>query len=100
MIKLLIAVAFLMLTSCIDVDDFGTYWDKTTIDPALAGDWLRVPVSEHDAEKDFPAGQVWHFILKDGAYEIQTHLDGKQDDDPAYPVKTLALGPYLFLAFG
>jgi ABC-type transport system substrate-binding protein len=98
--KLLLTIVVLMLTSCIDVDDFGTTWDKTILDPALAGDWLRVPSSEHDAESNFPAGQVWHFTLKDGAYQVQTHLDGKEDDEPAYPVKTLALGRYLFLALG
>jgi hypothetical protein len=98
--KLLLTIAVLMLTSCIDVDDFGAYWDKATIDPAVAGDWLRVPVSANDAANDFPTGQTWHFTLKGGAYQVQTHLDGKEDDQPAYPVKTLMIGHYRFLALG
>ncbi len=98
--KLLLTLAVLMLTSCIDVDDFGAYWDKTTVDPAMASDWLRVPISPNDAANDFPAGQTWHFTLKDGAYQIQTHLDGKEDDEPLYPVKTLTIGHYQFLALG
>src|SRR5262249_24363184 len=37
---------------------------------------------------------------KKGAYSVQTHVDGAQDEDPAYPVKTLVLGPYHFIALG
>ena len=29
--------------SCNSVEDFGSYWDKGTIDPALAGIWSRAP---------------------------------------------------------
>ena len=31
----------LALTSCVFVNDFGTYWDKGFVDPALEGSWIR-----------------------------------------------------------
>ncbi len=33
-------LACLALISCIEVRDFGVYWDKGTVDPLLAGGWL------------------------------------------------------------
>ena len=33
----LCVAATLAMVSCIPVDDFGTYWDKGVVDPALEG---------------------------------------------------------------
>ena len=40
-----------LLASCISVDDFGAYWDKGFVDPALTGTWQKAdsPVAEPDA---------------------------------------------------
>ncbi len=38
----LCAAAALAAVSCIPVDDFGTYWDKGVVDPALEGSWKRL----------------------------------------------------------
>jgi len=40
----LLAVA-LSHTACINVEDFGVYWDKAGTDRALAGTWRQVPAS-------------------------------------------------------
>jgi len=34
--------ATLAMVSCIPVDDFGTYWDKGIVDPALEGTWKNI----------------------------------------------------------
>jgi hypothetical protein len=35
-------IAFLLLSSCTEVEDFGAYWGKGVVDPALAGTWKSV----------------------------------------------------------
>jgi hypothetical protein len=95
--KLLVFCAVALLAACINVDDFGDYWDKTTVDPALAGRWQ----TKSETDQNEAADQHWVFALRDNAYEVQTSIRGQTDDDgPIYPVKTLTVGPYLFLANG
>jgi hypothetical protein len=87
----------LLLTACIDVDDYGDYWDKATIDPALEGRWAKV--SEEDDSK--LTNQEYLFTVKNNAYSVQSFKSGKPtEDDPIYPVKTLELGRYKFAASG
>jgi hypothetical protein len=40
--------AMLVTVSCIRVDDFGKYWDRGVVDPALEGTWknIRLPASD------------------------------------------------------
>jgi hypothetical protein len=40
----LCVAATLAMVSCIPVDDFGTYWDKGVVDPALEGTWKNIGV--------------------------------------------------------
>lgn len=94
--KLLVLGCLLLLTACIDVDDYGEYWDKTTIDPSLTGRWAKV--SEDDESK--LTGEEWTFTPKNGAYSVQDYKNGKSDEDPLYPVKTLEIGKYKFVATG
>ena len=35
-------VDFLILAACTEVVDFGVYWDRGTLDPALAGRWKKI----------------------------------------------------------
>jgi len=95
--KGLVFCCILLLASCIDVDDYGDYWGKTIVDPALAGHWAKM--SEDEDGKT--TGQEYTFIVKNGAYEVQSYKDGQADSDgPMYPVKTLNVGRYRFLASG
>jgi hypothetical protein len=95
--RLVVACIALLLVSCIQVDDFGDYWDKATVDPSLVGRWNRVS----DANEAKTTGDSWTFTVKNGAYEVQTYVKGKPDDDgPIAPVKSLTVGPYMFLAKG
>jgi len=92
----ILGLAVFLLAACIDVDDFGEAWSKTTVDPALAGRWVAL---DENGEK--PTSQEYAFTLKDGAYSIDSYVKGQRDESgPLYPVKTLEIGKYKFLANG
>ncbi|MDX2028845.1 MAG: hypothetical protein SFW62_09460 [Alphaproteobacteria bacterium] len=94
--KLLTFSLILLLAACIDVDDFGAYWAKASLDPALRGDWLTVK-----NEKGDDAPQKWRFIEKQGAYKAQPYsMDGQKENGEEYPVKTFTVGPYKFFMRG
>jgi hypothetical protein len=40
--RLWLSLIAIPLTSCIPVEDFGTYWDKAVPDTRLEGNWKRV----------------------------------------------------------
>jgi len=91
----LLGILAVMLASCIDVEDFAATWSKTFLDPDLAGHWRKISQVPEDARHQ------WFFNERHGAYEVQLFTDNRADDDgPMYPVKSLAVGPYLFLANG
>ena len=90
-------LAILLLASCIDVDDFGTYWAKTSLDPAAKGNWTKIPVAGEDPSE---ANVKCSVTEKDKAYESRCDDNGKADSEPDYPVKTLDVSPYHFFAVG
>lgn len=98
----LLFMVLLPLTSCIPVEDFGAYWDRAEIDTRLAGKWTRVTASPgQDREHGYPIGDVISFVIKDRVYEVTVRdKRGTIRDKPAYPVKTLSVGNYRFLAYG
>jgi hypothetical protein len=96
--KLFAACLLLLLTSCLEVENYGDYWDKGSIDPSLSGKWLKIS----ETDEVTPTGQSFIFTPKDGSYQVQTFSHGKpaDDDGPIYPVRTITVGPYKFLAKG
>jgi hypothetical protein len=54
----LCAAASLAMVSCIPVDDFGTYWDKGVVDPALEGTWKNIGVPGSSAEEGLGAREL------------------------------------------
>lgn len=97
--KLLSLLCLTLLAACIDVEDFGAYWDKTTLDPALAGHWKKPALVKEDAQHKGQADEL-RFTEKNGAYEVAAWHKGEKTDDPLYPVKSLDAGPYHFIASG
>jgi hypothetical protein len=49
----LCVAATLAMVSCIPVDDFGTYWDKGVVDPALEGTWKNIGLPGSSPEEKF-----------------------------------------------
>lgn len=71
----------LLLASCMDVDTFGEYWDKGTIDPYIIGKW--------DLARD--RNKVSIVVSSDNAmYHITYNSQEK------YIAKTLKVGHYTF----
>lgn len=93
--RFLLFLTLLFLVSCMDVDDFGTYWAKTEMDERLTGGWQEVKI-----EKPLSGNASLVFAMKDGSYEVTGYENGKTKEKPYYPVRTLKAGPYLFLAVG
>jgi hypothetical protein len=87
--KKIVLLGVLLLASCIDVGDFGAYWDKGSIDPNLTGEWVAVP----DAQR---AGDNVEFRITDdnGVYKIVENDNGKEN---TYQARTLEVGSYSFL---
>ncbi len=75
-IQFFLFLAVFCLIGCINVNDFGKYWGKGVIDPALEGYWL----SEH--------GECSQYVKKGDHYEIVQ--DGSI-------VKTLSMDSATFL---
>jgi hypothetical protein len=98
----LFLLAVMLQTACIDVEDFGAYWDKAGTDRALAGTWRQVSTSpEQTRAHGYGIGNTIYLSVKADAYEMVVHdADGKRPDAPFYPVKTLDVGRYHFLLNG
>jgi hypothetical protein len=95
-----VVAALLCLAACINVDGFGPYWNRASIDRRLVGDWKLVAATpEQTLSGDYGIGDVMRIAIKGDAYAL-TPLDeaGQRRDDPLYPAKTLVVGPYHFLA--
>ena len=105
--NLFLFLAVLLLSSCIPVDDFGTYWKKGTVDPALLGTWVAITSPARDADDRKEARTVrvadkkegMQVINKGGTYQIDS-LDEQERRKKNYiPVSARALvaGRYTFL---
>jgi hypothetical protein len=101
MIKLLLAVATLSLVSCIPVEDFGTYWDKTELDKRLAGEWKWVAATpDQTLDESLPLlGERTRIAEKGGLYEVTPYSSALQlGNVPLFVTRTLSVGRYQFLA--
>jgi hypothetical protein len=101
-LRLFLLAVMLSQTACINVEDFGAYWDKAGTDRALAGTWRQVPASpEQTRAQGYGIGNTIHLTVKADAYEMVVRDgEGKRPDAPFYPVKTLDIGRYHFLFTG
>lgn len=73
--KLLCAMICLVLTSCIDVDDFGGFWEKGVLDPALEGVWA---VNDPNGMPD-PNGEKLTITKNGNVYNILMPQKGGAD---------------------
>ena len=100
-LRLFLLAAVLFQAACINVEDFGAYWDKAGTDRALAGTWRQVPASpEQTRAHGYGIGNTIHLSVKADAYEMVVRDNGGKRPDARYPVKTLDVGRYHFLLTG
>ena len=89
--NILVCLALLCLTACIPVDDFGSYWDKGTVDSALVGTWKNAEPKRGEV------GLARLTIHKD-TYRIMSLAKKDRKDKPLF-AKTLTAGRYTFFMF-
>jgi len=102
--NLLLCLSVVLLASCIPVEDYGPYWKKGVVDPALLGVWQKVPVPDADDRRESrsiksPANDGVRVTAGKGSYRIDT-LDEKERQEKDYRpliARTLKDGPYTFL---
>ena len=103
--NLLFCLAVLFLSSCIPVHNFGTYWKKGTVDPALLGTWIPIASPSHDDDRKeartvYIAGKKRVRVVNvRGTYQIESlnQEDRQQKNYAPITARTLSAGPYTFL---
>jgi len=101
-------VAFLILSSCTPVEDFGAYWDKGVLDPALEGRWQKIGIPGEPIDS-IPGADQLLFVKNGLSYSwqginpIDTTLSAdqaeqrKKDNDAPLDVRTLKIGNSVFI---
>jgi hypothetical protein len=82
--------ATLVMASCIRVDDFGKYWDKGVVDPALEGTWKNIRLPRSDIKPD-----ALRFTRTGFSYSMYAVYS--EGDVPARSARTLRVGKRRFL---
>jgi hypothetical protein len=101
-------LAVVVLASCTEVEDFGAYWAKGFIDPALEGSWKKQGLPGQDPH-DIPGPDLWRFTRDGSVYSVNainpidpTAEPGvlaqqKADNEGALNARTLRIGKHMFL---
>ena len=105
--RVLPVVALLFLSSCIEVKDFGAYWDKGFLDPALAGSWKMIGIPGQ-ALDDTPGADMLRFTKEGAFYSLQyinpvdrtlaadVVAQREKDNEASWAVRTLKIGSHLY----
>jgi hypothetical protein len=100
--------AVVIQTACLGVDNFGAYWDKGFVDPALEGSWKKAgrigqPIN------DTPGPDMWRFTKNGTSYSLQAInpidpssspdeiAQAQADNDTRIPSRSLRVGESLLL---
>jgi hypothetical protein len=92
----------LSLTTCIPVEDFGAFWDRTDLDQRLKGKWKQIAASpDQTREHGYGIGNISELVERDGAFEL-LHISTSSagEDGPTWPVKTLTTGRHQWIVLG
>jgi hypothetical protein len=87
----LCVAATLAMVSCIPVDDFGTYWDKGVVDPALEGTWKIISLL--GSSPDSPEARELRFTRTGSFYSMNVvGIDPPTDPEVWGNARTLRVG--------
>jgi len=104
----LFIVAVLCLASCTGVEDFGQYWGKGFIDPALEGSWKKLGLPGQD-RNSIEGPDLLRFTRNGTSYALQAinPIDQtakpeviqrqRADNEERSSARTLRIGKSLFL---
>jgi len=73
-------VSVLLLCSCTSVENFGAYWDKGFIDPALEGSWKKIGIPGEKLSDTPGAYQL--LFTTDGTSHAMQAINPVTDDLP------------------
>lgn len=85
-----VVVAALLAPACIDVGDYGPFWDAQALDAELAGRWVSVRTRAGDP------GEM-EFIRRDTAYAVLTRDGVEPAKEAEEQVRTVRVGASRFL---
>jgi len=98
-----------MLVACTEVADFGAYWDRGTLDPALAGRWKKIGRPGEPIDS-IPGSDLVVFTRTGPSYSLQlinpvddpaldpdARAQQVKDNDARFDARTLRLGGRNFL---
>lgn len=101
-------LALVCVSSCIEVTDFGAYWAKGALDPALAGTWKKL--AGPGQTLDNTPGVDMLVFAKDGPvyalhqinpirpeFSADVAAQQRKDNDDEWSVKTLKIGSHPFV---
>ena len=101
--------ATLAMVACIPVDDFGTYWDKGVVDPALEVTWKSIDLPGRPPEERIGPKEL-RFIRTGSSYSMvgiepsiapevieRLKASDAQASNPQLSVRTLRVGTRRFL---
>ena len=95
--KLPLMLLLLSLTSCIPVEDFGSYWEEAGKDPKLSGTWKVVAGPNIGLSRRFvDAGDYYGHSALNAEGKLIT---APEEQEAVLVVKTMAIGRYTFLVF-
>jgi hypothetical protein len=85
----LCVAATLAMVSCIPVDDFGTYWGKGVVDPALEGTWKITSLQWSSS----PEARELRFTRTGSFYSMNVvGIDSPTDPEVSGNARTLRVG--------
>lgn len=92
--KKLISLLFcLVLTSCIDVDNFGLLWDEGAVDPRLEGTWLTM---DANGKPNFNSDR-WKLTRQVDGYTVEMQRKKEEADSEVQKLRTLSWRNFTYL---
>ena len=100
--------AVLMLSSCIEVEDFAAYWEKGIVDPALAGTWQKLGLPGEEMN-NIPGADTLIFTRDGASYSLQSTnpidpsmtadeiAQARKDNAMVAPVRIIKAGASMFM---
>ncbi|MGB4102393.1 MAG: hypothetical protein WBK91_10875 [Alphaproteobacteria bacterium] len=94
--KTLLLACTLLLASCIDVMNFGIYWNRGYLEPSLVGTWDPIPV----AGQDLGTLKRQRLTIKGDTYVITSYEGGIEKTDAPMVGRLLLVSHLTFLMLG
>ena len=101
-------LAVLIQAACIGVEDFGAYWNRGVIDPALEGTWKKIGLPGENRD-GIPGPDQWRFTKAGSTYTVYAinpldptlapdiNEQRRKDSEQGETARSLKIGQSVFL---